>query len=237
MVDKPGRRKKNKTPWGKIVAVVIGVLVIGAIGYLVYDNYIYSPPPAYARLSTSQGNVYLELFPACAPKTVVNFENLTNTGFYNNLVWHRIVAGFVIQTGDPNSKGAVNSTRSTWGQGKSTRQVPFEWCGWLHNYAGYVGMASTGPKAPSTSQFFVNLVNSTTNLNLDDNYTVFAKVISGMSAVCSISKLPVYGASATQNGNTITDQPLNLTAAMLNSVTMIPQTQVPTSQPITACKS
>jgi len=234
LVDKPGRRKKKRVPWGKIVAVVIGVLVIGALGYFVYDNYIYSPPPVYAELGTSQGYVYLELFPACAPATVANFENLTNTQFYNNLVWHRIVAGFVIQTGDPNSKGAVNSTRYSWGMGKSNQSVPFEWCGQLHNYAGYVGMASTAPKGPSTSQFFINLVNSSTNLALDDNYTVFAKVISGMNVVCSISKVPVYGASATQNGDSITDQPI--TPVLLNNVTMIPQSQAPTPQPITQCK-
>ena len=233
MVDKPGRRKKNKAPWGKIAAVVIGALVLVAVGYVVYDNYIYTPPPAFAKLGTSQGYIYLELFPACAPKTVANFENLTQSGFYNSLVWHRIVPGFVIQTGDPNTKGADNSTRSTWGSGKSSKQVPFEWCGSLHNYAGYVGMASTAPKGPSTSQFFVNLVNSTTNLNLDDNYTVFAKVISGMSAVCAIARQPTYPSSNTELGS----QPVNLAEALLNNVTIIPQAQVPTPQPITACKS
>ena len=233
MVDKPGRRKKNKTPWGKIAAVVIGALVIVAVGYYVYGNYIYSQPPVYAKLGTSQGYIYLELYPSCAPKTVANFENLTDSGFYNSLVWHRIVPGFVIQTGDPNTKGAINNTRSSWGQGKSTRQVPFEWCGTLHNYAGFVGMASTAPKGPSTSQFFVNLANSTTNLKLDDNYTVFAKVIGGMNAVCAIASQPTYPSS---DGN-LYSQPINLTGAMLNNVTMIPQSEVPTPQPITACKS
>ena len=234
MVDKPGRRKKNKVPWGKIAAAVIGALIIVAVGYVVYDTYIYSPPPVYAELGTSQGNVYLELYPACAPSTVANFENLTNSGFYNDLVWHRIVAGFVIQTGDPNTKGGVNSTRSTWGMGVSSKSVPFEWCGWLHNYAGYVGMASTAAKGPSTSQFFVNLANSSSNLSLDDNYTVFGKVISGMSVVCSISKAPVYGSSAKQNGNSILDQPI--TPVFLNNVTIITQSQAPTPQPITQCK-
>jgi cyclophilin family peptidyl-prolyl cis-trans isomerase len=234
LVDKPGRRKKKKAPWGKIAAVVIGALVIGAIGYYVYDTYIYSPSPVYAKIGTSMGSIYLELFPACAPKTVANFENLTNSGFYNDLVWHRIIAGFVIQTGDPNTRGAVNSTRATWGEGKSNRQVPFEWCGWLHNYAGYVAMASTAAKGPSTSQFYVNLVNSTTNLNLDDNYTVFAKVISGMGVVCSISKVPVYGGSATQSGTSITNQPI--TPVYLANVTMISSAQAPAPQPVQQCK-
>lgn len=234
MVDKPGRRKKNKAPWGKIVAVVIGVLIIGAIGYYIYSTYIYSPPPVYAKLGTSQGYIYTELFPACAPRTVANFVNLTQTGFYNDLVWHRILPGFVIQTGDPNTKGAVNSTRSTWGQGKSDQQVPFEWCGWLHNYAGYMGMASTVAKGPSTSQFYIVLTNSTSNLNLDDNYTVFGKVISGMNVVCDLANNktdPVYPPTST-----FSTQPIYPADAMLNNVTIIPVAQTPSYQTITQCK-
>ena len=233
-MDKPGRRKKNKAPWGKIVAVVIGVLIIGAIGYYIYSTYIYSPPPVYAKLGTSQGYIYTELFPACAPRTVANFVNLTQTGFYNDLVWHRILPGFVIQTGDPNTKGAVNSTRSTWGQGKSDQQVPFEWCGWLHNYAGYMGMASTVAKGPSTSQFYIVLTNSTSNLNLDDNYTVFGKVISGMNVVCDLANNktdPVYPPTST-----FSTQPIYPADAMLNNVTIIPVAQTPSYQTITQCK-
>ena len=232
MVDKPGRRKKITLAWGKIVAVVVAVLVVGAVGYAVYYTYIYSPPPAYARLGTSQGYIYVELYPACAPKTVANFENLTKSGFYNNLVWHRILPGFVIQTGDPNTRGAVNSTRSSWGHGQSSHQIPFEWCGWLHNYAGYVGMASTAAGGTSTSQFFVNLANSSSNLSLDGKYTVFAKVISGMSAVCAIARQPTYPPSNTA----LFSQPVNLAGAMLNNVTMIQPGQAPAPQPLTQCK-
>jgi dolichyl-diphosphooligosaccharide---protein glycosyltransferase len=236
LVDKPGRRKRNKTPWGKITAVVIGVLVVGAIGYYVYDTYFDSPSPVYARLGTSQGYIYAELFPACASRTVANFVNLTQSGFYNNLVWHRIVPGFVIQTGDPNTRGAVNSTRKTWGQGQSSHQVPFEWCGWLHNYAGYIGMASTAAKGPSTSQFFINLTNSTSNLSLDDNYTVFGKVISGMNVVCALAsptKDPTYPASNTA----LFSQPVNLASALLNNVTIISKSQAPAPQTMTQCKA
>jgi len=238
LVDKPGHRKKKKTPWGKITAAVIGVLIVGAIGYYVYDTYIYSPPPVYARLGTSQGYIYAELFPACTPRTVANFVNLTQTGFYTNLVWHRIVNNptapeFVIQTGDPNTKNAVNSTRSTWGMGQSKQQVPFEWCGWLHNYAGYIGMASTAQKGPSTSQFYIMLSNNTSYLNtLDGNYTVFGKVISGMSVVCTIASVNTY-----PENSTLKEQPVNPASAMLDNVTILQQAQAPTSQPIAACKS
>ena len=240
MVDKPGRRKKNKPPWGKITAAVIGVLIVGAIGYYVYDTYIYSPPPVYAKIGTSMGTFYVELFPACAPKTVDNFESLANSGFYDNLVWHRIVKGFVIQTGDSNSRNAVNSTRSTWGKGGSTNTVPLEICSWLYNYAGYIGMARQGNQTSGldtgTSQFYVLTNNQTADTYqlLQGYYTIFGKVISGMGVVCSISKVPVYNASATQNGNPIADQPL--TPVYLDNVTMISASQAPAPQPIAQCK-
>ena len=240
MVDKPGRRKKKRIPWGKIAAVVIGVLVVGAIGYYIYQTYIYSPPPVYAEVGTSMGNFYVELFPACAPQTVNNFVNLAKSGFYDNLVWHRIIQGFVIQTGDPNSRNAVNSTRSTWGQGGSNNTVPLELCSWLHNYGGYLGMARQGNQTSGldtgTSQFYILTNNQTaaTFQALDGYYTMFGKVISGMNVVCSISKVPVYGESATQKSNSIADQPI--TPVSLDNVTIISSAQAPTPQPIVGCK-
>ncbi len=238
MVDKPGRRKKRTRPWGKIAAVAVAGLVILGIGYYVYTSYIYQPPPIYAKLGTSFGYIYTELYPACAPQTVSNFENLANSGFYTNLVWHRIVdkstPAFVIQTGDPNTRNGVNSTRSTWGKGGSNTTVPLEFCGWLHNYAGYLGMARGSDPNSGSSQFYINLSNGTANLSLDPNYTVFGKVVSGMSVVCQIAYVNVYGANATQSGTSITDQPVN--PVFLNNVTIISPALVPPPQPITSCK-
>ena len=238
MVDKPGRRKKNKFPWGKVVAVVIAIIVVGAAGWYVYENYIYAPPPVYAKLGTSDGYIYAELFPACAPNTVTNFERLANSGFYNDLVWHRIIPGLVIQTGDNNTLGGASSNRSTWGQGGSKVNVPFEWCGWLHNYAGYIGMASTAAKGPSTSQFFINLANSSTNLSWDGSYTVFGKVISGMNAVCDLANNktdPVYPSTASPSY--LPTQPIYPAKAMLYNVTIISQSQAPVPQTIKQCSS
>ena len=229
-MDKPGRRKKNKTPWGKIAGVAAVVLIIGAGAYYYYNTYLNIPPPQYARVGTSFGYFTVELFPSCAPRTVANFVNLTRTGFYSNLVWHRIVdknpTAFVIQTGDPNTRNAVNSTRSTWGQGGSKQTVPLEWCGWLHNYAGYLGMARGADVNSGSSQWYVNLSNNTANLNLDPNYAVFGKVISGMSVVCSIAHVPVYTAG-------LVDQPIN--PVFLKNVTIISPASAPIPQTITAC--
>ena len=205
MVDKPGRRKKSKRPWGKVAAVAVIALIVVAAGYYIYETYIYSAPPLYARIDTGDGPIYIELFPGCAPQTVANFESLANSGFYDNLTWHRIVQGFVIQTGDPHSRGGLNSTRSSWGEGftnatgltsqdiAANRTVPLEVsrCPDLGTYEGYLGMAragnfTTGLNTGST-QFFIDLSNSSSNLQISGHYTVFAKVISGWNVVTKIA--------------------------------------------------
>lgn len=174
---------------------MLAALIIGAGSWYVYENYIYKPPPIYARVDTSLGSFEVELFPSCAPKTVANFVNLAGSGFYNNLAWHRIVKTsdfWIIQTGDPNSRGGLNSTRASWGQGGSNQTVPLEWCGWLHNYAGYLAMArKQGDVNSGTSQFYINVANYTSNLSLDGNYTVFGRVVSGMNVVVAIGNAPV----------------------------------------------
>ena len=215
MVDKPGRRKKPTRPWGKVAAAVVVALITGATGYYVYENYIFQAPPIYARIDTSDGPVYLELFPACAPKTVANFVDLARSGFYGNgtqadaLVWHRIVvtpSPFVIQTGDPHSRGGYNDTRSSWGQGftnstglsasdlAADNNVPLEVsrCSWIGNYQGYLGMArQAGDVNSGNTQFYINLSNSSLNLSLNGNYTAFGKVISGWNVIQAIEKSPL----------------------------------------------
>ncbi len=160
-----------------------GTLVLGA------------PKGTYAKINTSLGCIEVQLYPSTAPKTVANFVNLSQTGFYNNLVWHRIVAGFVIQTGDPNTRNG-GGNRSLWGTGGSGKTVPLEINNTLRNDIGYLGMArSTDPNSGS-SQFYINLANNT---SLNGQYTVFGKVISGMDVAIAIGKVAVSS----------TDQPIN----------------------------
>ncbi len=242
MVDKPGRRRKAPTNWLKVAAIVVGVIVVGAAGWLVYVDYSASTAPVYAVIETrASGMIYLELYPQCAPKTVANFVTLADSGFYDNLVWHRIDPGFVIQTGDPNTRNGVNSTRSTWGMGGSNNTVPLEVtaCSWIGNYAGYVAMAREGNDTSGldtgTSQFYINLVNNT---SLDHYYTVFGKVISGMGNVCDIANLPIYNSTAIyDSGSYLYDQPKNATAAMIDSITIIKASALPATQPIVPCNS
>lgn len=142
----------------------------------------------FVCIDTTMGSFEVELFSSATPKTVANFVSLTESGFYNNLCWHRIEPNFVIQTGDPNTV-KCGGDRSTWGQGTSGTTIPFENDSSLHNYEGYLGMASTAPGTGGSSQFYINLGNNT---NLDGKYAVFGKVIgNGMSVVHAIGSVQV----------------------------------------------
>lgn len=171
-----------------------------------------STNPIYARVNTSMGNFEVELFPASAPKTVSNFVSLVESGFYDNLVWHRIesnVSPYVIQTGDPLTRCGLGD-RSDWGEGGSNVTVPLEIDKSLHNYAGYLGMARGVANNSGTSQFYINIQNNTT---LDGRYTVFGKVVSGMSVVDELA--------AVQTSSQYSEQPLDVGQTMLLSITIL----------------
>lgn len=170
----------------------------------------------YAVLDTSQGTIVIQLFPQDAPKTVANFVSLAKSGFYNDLVWHRIVAGFIIQTGDPNTRGANVASESTWGQGGSGTTIPFENSG-LPEGQYYVAMANTSPQGDgASSQFFINLVSNTSSLG--SGYAVFGMVVQGMSVVQAIGALPVASSCSSSGG--LTCPPTNPSQALLTSVTI-----------------
>ena len=162
----------------------------------------------YAKLNTSQGVIEIELYQNATPKTVTNFVNLANSGFYNNLVWHRIAKNFVIQTGNSNSRNGLNN--STWSQAGTGQAIPFEYDNSLHNAVGYVGMASTGTQVGGTTQFYININDN--SATLDGKYAVFGKVIAGMDVAYSIGNLPIY--------NSPDGQPINPSGAMLTSITI-----------------
>jgi peptidyl-prolyl cis-trans isomerase B (cyclophilin B) len=175
--------------------ILVGIIAVAVVVYAYIQpagTNAGSQAVVYAKLNTPQGLIEIELYQNATPKTVTNFVNLANSGFYNNLVWHRIVRQFVIQTGDPNSRNGANST---WGQGGSSQTIPLESVPTLHNYAGYVAMAHLPNDVNSgTSQFYINL-NDTNARSLDGSYTVFGKVTIGMNVALSIANVPVYSGS------------------------------------------
>lgn len=125
------------------------------------------------------GNIKIELYKKEAPKTCENFIKLTNQGFYNGLIFHRVIPGFVIQGGDPKGDG-------TGGPGYT---VPAEISPNLKHERGAVATARTGDqvnptKASSGSQFYI--CHAAAHF-LDGNYTVFGKVVQGMDVVDKIA--------------------------------------------------
>lgn len=129
-----------------------------------------------ALFETSMGNFRIELFEDKAPITTKNFITLVNKGFYNGLIFHRVIDGFMIQGGDPYGNG-------TGGPGYT---IPDEFNKDLrHSTEGILSMANAGPNTGG-SQFFITL--AATNW-LDGKHAVFGKVIEGMEVVRAIGKV------------------------------------------------
>ena len=142
----------------------------------------------YAVLNTSLGTIVIQLFPQAAPKTVANFESLANSGFYTDLVWHRIDPGFVIQTGDPTTKNA-GGNRSLWGSGSGPNTVPLETNPAYPNASG----TWVWPGREQQQRQLAVLHQPRRQLGVAERRcTVFGKVVSGMSVVDTIAAVPIY---------------------------------------------
>ncbi len=183
-------RKRTSRGLLYLILAIVLIVIVG-VGVYAYVSSLPPPPPdiIYATLNTSKGTFEVELYRSQTPITVNNFVNLAKSGFYNNLVWHRIQSAFVIQTGDENTKNG-GGNNNTWGQYQGTT-IPDEIVSSLHNYAGYMAMANTGATNSGSTQFFINLVDTA---SLDGKFTVFGRVISGIDVVNAIGTVPVYPA-------------------------------------------
>ena len=142
-----------------------------------------------AIIKTGFGNIKFNLLPDIAPETVRNFSQLAKSGFYNGTLFHRIIPGFMIQGGDPNTK---NPDKSTWGQGGPGYNLKAEFNTRSH-LRGIVSMARATDPNSAGSQFFIITSDSTF---LDRQYTVFGEVVEGMEVVDKIVNLPRDGMTA-----------------------------------------
>lgn len=132
-----------------------------------------------AIVETSMGTFKIELFTDKAPNTVQNFIDLVRRGFYKDMIFHRVVAGFVIQTGDPTGTG----------RGGSDKTIKLEIHPNLkHDSAGVVGMARTNDPDSATSQFYITLAPAP---HLDGKCAVFGRVIEGLEVVMAIGQVEV----------------------------------------------
>ena len=145
-----------------------------------------------AVFKTNRGDISLELFENTMPITTGNFIKLATEGFYDGTKFHRVISNFMIQAGDPNSKGDNANAYGTGGPGY-TIQDEFVSDPLLTNVRGTIAMANTGQPNSGGSQFFINTVDNT-NLDFGDdaapqsNHPVFGRVIDGMDIVDLISK-------------------------------------------------
>jgi peptidyl-prolyl cis-trans isomerase B (cyclophilin B) len=131
---------------------------------------------ANATLHTNHGPIELELYPDDVPKTVSNFEKLARDGFYDGVIFHRVIPDFMIQGGDPTGTG-------TGGPGYTFEDEPSS-----HRVErGALAMANAGPNT-NGSQFFI--VTAESCPWLDGKHTVFGRVTGGMDVVDAISQLP-----------------------------------------------
>ena len=124
-------------------------------------------------IKTDFGSVKFSLLPELAPETVRSFSKLAKSGFYNGTLFHRVIPGFMIQGGDPNTK---NPDQSMWGQGGPGYNLKAEFNSRSH-LRGIVSMARAADPDSAGSQFFIVTSDSTF---LDKQYTVFGEVTEGM---------------------------------------------------------
>jgi peptidyl-prolyl cis-trans isomerase B (cyclophilin B) len=137
-----------------------------------------------AVIKTKYGNMEIVLFPEKAPNHVQNFIKLAKSGYYNGTIFHRVIPGFMIQGGDPNTKDP-NKT-DTYGMGGPSEKLKAEFNDTPHR-RGIVSMARTNDPNSAGSQFFIVVKDSNF---LDGQYTVFGQVVKGMEVADKIVELP-----------------------------------------------
>jgi len=162
-----------------IILTIIGIIIIIGAYFMINQKNMEKTNTTglgskVVLLETNYGNIKIELAKDM-PITSGNFETLVNKGFYNNVIFHRIIDGFMIQGGDPTGTG----------MGGPGYKIKDEFNGTQKNNRGTIAMANAGPNTGG-SQFFINLVN---NNFLDGKHPVFGKVIEGMDVIDKVAKV------------------------------------------------
>ncbi len=137
-----------------------------------------------AIIKTKFGDMEVTFFPEKAPKHVENFTGLAKSGFYNGTIFHRVIPGFMIQGGDPNTKDP--NKPETYGMGGPSQRLKAEFNDIPHR-RGILSMARTNDPNSAGSQFFIVVKDSN---SLDGQYTVFGEVVKGMEVADKIVSMP-----------------------------------------------
>ena len=132
-----------------------------------------------AKLGTTMGDIVIKLFPDEVPKTIENFVTHARNNYYDGVIFHRVIKGFMVQTGDPLGDGTGG--KSIWGgefEDEFVRSL-------RHDRPFTVSMANAGPNT-NGSQFFITTIPTPW---LDNKHTVFGRVVGGMDVVQAIEKV------------------------------------------------
>lgn len=161
----------------------LGLLSAALVGFGLLGTAHAQTAPTKVKLSTSLGDIVLELNAEKAPKSVENFVQYVKDGHYDGLVFHRVIPGFMIQGGGFSADMQQKVTRAP---------IPLEATNGLKNERGTIAMARTNVPDSATSQFFINVVdNAMLNATGPGNgYAVFGKVTAGMDVVDKIRAVP-----------------------------------------------
>ena len=174
------------------IAVIVGLVILIGIGFLLFNNnsdssdsMTASSADPIAVIETTHGVIIIQLFPDVAPGHVDNFVRLANEGYYDGTTFHRVIPGFMIQGGDPNSK---DDDRSNDGQGGHSANGPntfvnAEFSQTLTHKRGILSMARAQNPNSAGSQFFIVVTDSNF---LDGQYSIFGEVIEGMDVADKI---------------------------------------------------
>jgi len=135
-------------------------------------------------ITTSLGVMVVEFYPDLAPNHVANFKKLARSGFYDGTAFHRVIPGFMIQGGDPNTKD--DSNKGSWGMGGPGYTVNAEFSS-KHHARGILSMARTSDPNSAGSQFFICHADAG---SLDGQYTIFGNLIKGFDVLDKIATTP-----------------------------------------------
>jgi peptidyl-prolyl cis-trans isomerase B (cyclophilin B) len=175
--------------WRMLMGVVLAVSlsVSGNAPVVAADNTPTSktetPKGSRAIIKTKFGDIEIKFYPDVAPKHVENFIKLAKSGFYNGTIFHRVIPGFMIQGGDPNTKDTLK--KNTYGQGGPGHTIKAEFSDIPHK-RGIVSMARAADPDTAGSQFFIVVEDSRF---LDSKYTVFGEVTKGIGVADKIVNL------------------------------------------------
>ena len=175
----------------KVLGLILLTLLVIGVLFMTYEK-----ENDVAVISTNFGDMVVEFYPDIAPMHVDSFIALINEEYFNGTTFHRVIPGFMIQGGDPNSRNENRATHGTGGRaGKffglgneedpSTWLIPQEFSDTPH-VKGILSMARTNDPNSASSQFFVCHDNANF---LDNNYTVFGKVIDGLDIIDEIANV------------------------------------------------